>query len=207
MVDLLQTVAMPVDVQAGALEFEGTPRVEPPEIQVTLSKSDLRRLPKPHRVIVQVEGLFAGEPKGRPLRKPSVPLTPRLGDVELQLEPDTVTVYATLREQNKVATIKAVPILVAASFDVFSRFRIETRDGTTLVTRAITVRGAPAAVDRLLAGGRIIGRIVLTGDLVAHAGEDLEMEPIFELPPDVELDSPAAPVEFRLVPIDKPSAD
>ena len=129
----------------------------------------------------------------------------RVGDVEVALEPDTVTVFATLREQIKTGTVAAVPIVVGGSVDIFNRYRVDTREGTTLITRAITVRGPPAVVDRLVNKDiRVTGLIFLTGELAARADEFRELVPTFDLPEGVKLAGPVRPVEFRLVPIEAP---
>ena len=200
-VDHLATVTMPVQVVGGGLEYEVVPTVEPAEVEVTIAERSLAELgPTTRRVFLEVAGLLSHKPKGEALEIPGVPLTPKVGEVDVRLEPNTVTVFATLREQSKTATIAAVPVHVAASFDVFSQFRIETRDGSTLITRAIAVRGPPEAVDRLVSGGtRVVGLIVVTGELAAQPGEYHELEPVFDLPPEVQLAAPVAPVEFRLV--------
>ena len=126
------------------------------------------------------------------------------GGRNVTLEPGTVTIYATLLQKTKTATIAAVPIHVAASFDLFNRFQIETRDGSTLITRAITVSGPAETVDRLTGGtARVSGVIVLTADLAAIPGEFHELAPVFDLPSRVRLTAPVAPVEFRLVPFDE----
>ncbi|MFQ5491558.1 MAG: hypothetical protein ACE5GE_12630, partial [Phycisphaerae bacterium] len=83
----------------------------------------------------------------------------------------------------------------------FNRFEVQTRDGRTLISRAITVQGPPAVVDSLVAGRTpLAGRVVLTGDLVAQSGQLVELKPVFDLPPNVRLAAPVQPVELRLVP-------
>lgn len=202
-IDHLVTTMMPVQIERGGLEYEVPPTVEPAEVEVEISELALGELePAKRRISLDVAALLRHRPKGQALEIPGVRLTPEVGGVDVRLAPNTVTVFATLRERSKTATIAAVPVHAAASFEVFSRFRIETRDGSTLITRAITVRGPPEAVDRLVAGGtRATGLIVLTGELAAVPGEYHELEPIFDLPAGVELAGPVAPVEFRLIPI------
>jgi hypothetical protein len=120
----------------------------------------------------------------------------------VSLEPPTVTVRATLRKQSKTGTIMAVPITIQASVENFNRLRAETRDGRTLISRAITVQGPPALVDALVAGRTTVtGRIVVTADVAAQAGQFVELQPVFDLPPEVRLASPVAPVELRLTPL------
>ena len=202
-IDHLVTRMMPVHIERGALEYEVPPTVEPAEVEVEISELALAELgPAKRRISLDVAALLRHRPKGQALEIPGVRLPPEVDGVNVRLAPNTVTVYATLRERSKTATIAAVPVHVAASFEVFSRFRVETRDGSTLITRAITVRGPPEAVDRLVAGGtRATGLIFLTGELAALPEEYHELEPTFDLPAGVELAGPVAPVEFRLVPI------
>jgi hypothetical protein len=202
-VDHLVSTMMPVYAERGDLEYDVPPVVEPTEVEVTISQRALSALaPAERRVSLDLATLLRPKAKGEPLEIPAV-LTPRVGGTEVRLRPNTVTVFATLRAQSKTTTIAAVPVHVAASFDVLNQFRIETRDGSTLVTRAITVRGPPEAVDRLVAGEtRVTGLIRLTGDLAALPGEYHELEPVFHLPPGVRLAAPVAPVQFRLVPVE-----
>ncbi|MCH7812408.1 MAG: hypothetical protein IID40_00150 [Planctomycetes bacterium] len=201
-IDHLVTVNMPVFVQRGDLEYEVPPTVEPAEVAVTLRQAALDRIPPgQRRVVLEVEDLLGDRPRGSPLEIPGAPVLSQVDGIDVQLEPNTVTVRATLREQSTTGTIAAVPIHIAASFDDFSRFRIETRDGSTLITRAINVRGPPAAVERLVSGAaRVTGVIVLTGDVASLAGDFHELEPVFDLPAGVTLAGPVAPIEFRLVP-------
>jgi hypothetical protein len=203
LIDRRTTVTMPVQVERGNLEYEVPPTVEPRDIQVTLSELGLQRLEGQQRVLLDVEDLLRDRPKGEPQRIEGVPLPSRVGGVEVGLEPDTVTVFATLREQSKNGTIAAVPIVVGSSVDIFNRYEVETREGTTLITRAITVRGPPAVVDRLVSKDlRVTGLVYLTADLVAQADEFRELSPTFDLPPAVRLVGPVPPVVLRLVPIE-----
>ncbi|MCP4250339.1 MAG: hypothetical protein GY778_25125 [bacterium] len=201
-IDHLVTVKMPVFVQRSDLEYEVPPTVEPAEVAVTLRQAALDQIPPAERrIMLEVEDLLGDRPKGSPLEVPGAPLVSNIGGIDVRLEPSTVTVLVTLREQSTKGTIAAVPIHVAASFDDFSRFQIETRDGSTLITRAIAVRGPPATVERLVNGAaRVTGVIVLTGDVASLAGDFHKLEPVFDLPAGVTLDAPVAPVEFRLVP-------
>ena len=205
MVDHLRTVTMPVYVDRGDLDYEVAPMVEPSKVQVTISELALERLEGRGRVVLEVEELLRDRPKGDAQRIEGVPLPPRVAGVEVELEPDIVTVFATLREQSKTATVAAVPIIVGSSADIFNRYQVETRDGTTLITRAITVRGPPAVVDRLVNKDiRVTGLIYLTGDLAAQADEFRELVPTFDLPAGVKLAGPVPPVVFRLVAKDEP---
>ncbi|HUU83218.1 MAG TPA: hypothetical protein VM243_06910 [Phycisphaerae bacterium] len=205
LVDHPQTVTMPVRVERGDLDYEVPPTVEPQEVRVTISELALRSLEGRQRVVLDVEDLLRGRPEGLPQRIEGVPLPTRLGGVEVTLEPDTVTVFATLREQVKTGTVAAVPIIVGSSADVFNQYRVETRDGTTLITRAVPVRGPPAVVDRLVNKDiRLTGLIYLTRDLAARADEFRELVPTFDLPPGVRLAGPVSPVVLRLVPREEP---
>ncbi len=87
--------------------------------------------------------------------------------------------------------------------DLFNRYRVETRDGTTLITRAITVSGPPAVVDRLVSKDiRVTGLVYVSGDLAAQADEFRELTPTFDLPPGVKLAADVPPVVLRLVPVE-----
>ena len=202
LIDHETTVTMPVDVEYGDLEFQVPPRVEPAEVEVTISELTLAGLEEEQRrVVLNVEKLLRGKPAGEPLREAAPLLPQRLGQANVRIEPHSVIVFATLAEQSTTATIPAVPILVAASFDTFNKFRLQSRDGTTLITRAITVQGPPAVLDRLVAGStRVTGLIVLTSDLASEVGDAIELEPQFDLPPEVRLVERVAPVEFELLP-------
>lgn len=200
-IDHLQTVTMPVHLDGGLLECDVPPQAEPAEVAVTLPSSVLDRLAV-RRVPLAVEGLLRDKPEGEPLEIPGVPLAAKLGGAQVSIDPPTVTVRATLRKRSKTGTIMAVPITIQASVETFNRFRVETRDGRTLISRAITVQGAPAVVDALVAGRTAVtGRIVVTGDTAAQAGQFIELQPVFDLPPEVRLGSPVAPVELRLAPL------
>jgi hypothetical protein len=206
LIDHLTTVTMPVHVDRGDLEYEVPPAVEPPEVQVTISELAFEALEEDQRrVVLNVGELLRDQPRGQPLSIEGAPLPRRVGSADVRLTPDNVIVFGRLRAQSKIATIPAVPILVAASPDTFNRFRVQTRDGTMLITRAITVRGPVAAVDRLVANGTR-GLVVLTGDLVAQPGRVIELEPVFDLPREVRLEGPVEPVPFELVPIPEASA-
>ena len=47
----------------------------------------------------------------------------------------------------------------------------------------------------------VTGRIVVTADMAAQGGQFVELQPVFDLPPEVRLASPVAPVELRLTPL------
>jgi len=202
-IDHLVTVTVPVSVEPGDLQYEVPPTAEPDEVEATLSQRALEQIPpSDRRVLVNAPEVLQDKPSGVAQVIPGVPVVPRVAGVSARVVPNTVTLYATVREQSKTATIAAVPIHVATSFDVFSRFRIVTRDGSTLVTRAITVRGPPDVVDRLVSGGtRVTGLLSVSGDLAAVPAEYHELTPVFDLPPEVKLVAPVEPVEFRLVPL------
>lgn len=204
LVDRLTTVVMPVQVERGVMEFDVPPRADPAEVRVTLPESALANLAQV-QLRLAVADLFLNQPAGESLTIPGVPLPQKLGEVDIQTDPPTVTIRATLREQIKIGTIPAVPIAVQASPENFNRFEVRTRDGRTLISRAITVQGPPAVVDSLVAGRTpVTGRVVLTGDLVAQGGQFIELQPVFDLPPDVHLAAPVQPVELSLIPRSSP---
>lgn len=199
LIDRRRTVTMPVQVDPGNLQYEVPPAVEPAEVEVTIRELALAELAGQQRVVLEVESLLRDAPKGEPQELAGVRLPTRIADVAVSVEPATVKLFATLRDQTTTATIPAVPVLWAASLETFNGYRLQTRDGSTLITRAITVRGPVAVVERLVEGStRVTGVVVLTGDLVAQTGQ-FDLEPVFDLPPGVELVEPVEPVKFELV--------
>ncbi len=197
-VDHLQTVVMPLHLEGGLLQYEVPPQAEPDEVTVTMPETALAQMGN-RRVPLNVEDLFRDSPAGEPQHRSGVPLPQKVAGADVRIEPPTVSVWATLRKQSKTATIPAVPITVQASIENFNRLEIETRDGRTLVAVAITVQGPPASVDGLVDGRtQVYGRVVLTEALVAQAGDFVELQPMFDLPPDVRLAAPVPPVEVRL---------
>jgi len=206
MIDHPMTLTVPVFLERGDLEYEVPPMVDPAEVEVVISQLAYAEVADSQkRLTLDVGELLRDKPEGDPLKLEGVPLPLRMGGQDVQPVPETVTVRATLRQQIKTATIPAVPILIAGSVDIFNRYRIRTRDGTTLITRAIAVRGPVVAVDRLVSGGtRVTGAVVLTGDIAAQAGRWVELEPVFDLPAEVRVLGPVPAVEFALDPIAEP---
>jgi hypothetical protein len=197
-IDHLETVRMPVQIEH-RLDYDVAPQAEPNEVSVTIPQSQLEKLGQ-RRVVLKGDELFRDRPEGQPQEIPGVVLPTRLGGAEVRMEPATVTVRGTLRKQSKTDTIPAVPITFQGSAENLNRFEVQPREPEP-ITRAITVQGPPAVVDALVDGRRAVsGRVVLTGDLAARAGELVEVSPVFNLPPEVRLAGPVPPIELTLQP-------
>jgi hypothetical protein len=206
-VDHQRQITVPIQIEPRGITFETAPKVEPAEVQAAISERGLTQLQNagaPLRIVLDIEKELREKSKGEPLRIPGVKLPTRIGDVEIKPMPETVTLFATIKEQTSRATILAVPINLSLSLEniirYMDRYRFETRDGSTLLTRAIDVEGPADVVERLKAGSiPVTGRITITGNVFANPDEFHELRPEFDLPPGVKVAGTVAPVEVRMV--------
>ncbi|MFQ5489643.1 MAG: hypothetical protein ACE5GE_02875, partial [Phycisphaerae bacterium] len=83
-VDRLTTVAMPVHIERGVMEYDVPPRADPGEVRVTIPESVLMNMAQP-QIALQVADLFLNKPAGEALSIPGVPLPAKLGGVDIQV--------------------------------------------------------------------------------------------------------------------------
>lgn len=209
-VDHQITVAVPVWVDPGTLDYDVDPSVEPDRVQATISAELFEAIPQERRrVVLDAEKLLRNKPAGELLSFP-VPLEAKIDGVDAAVLPAQVTLRANVRQQHITDTIAAVPIHFAGSVDLWEEFRIELRDHGTLLTQPIAVRGPAELVARLVAGDlKVTGLIALNRDDAMNTGGFRVKRPTFVgLPHKVELANPAAipNVEFRLVRSESPAS-
>ncbi len=197
---------MPVQIQPGALEFDGPIVVDPAEVKVTISELDYAQLdPADRRVILEPDPHLRNSPAGVLMSK-AIPLRAVVGGYSVELDPNYVTVRFKLSEQLEEETLSAVPIKIEASLDIFNDFRVEVREPGAILTQPITIRGAAEIIERIRADEiRIRGVITLTASDKADPGQYRYLTPRFNLPEGVSLVSETEPIEFRLVPLPAPT--
>jgi hypothetical protein len=199
-----------VVVLPGTLEYEVTPVVEPGEVRVTISERAYNELdPGARRIELDPDEHLRTAERGRLLSVP-VPLTPLVSGVNVELNPDYVTLRAMLKERLQEASISAVPIKIEASLDIFNDYNVEVKDAGAILTRPVTIRGPAEMIERIKAGDiRLRGVVSLTAADKADPGRFRYQTPRFILPEGVALVTDPEPIEFRLLekpPVRSPSS-
>ena len=208
-IDRRITISVPVLVKPGNLAYDVEPIVEPDTVNATILETEYQRIAEAFpRVELDAETHLRDKTEGEPITlRNSVPLSPVVqsdaGPVNASLEPDMVTLRATLRHQQVTGTIQAVPIQFRGSWSVLSRVEIEYRDPNPAETISIKIVGPPDLVDRLISGERKTFAVIPLGAADNRGGGQFQFfRPEFDLPPGVTLAPDFAPpvIELRLVP-------
>jgi hypothetical protein len=199
-----QTVrkTVPVRVLPGGLDYDIAPTVEPDEVTILIAESGWNRIRDTADAAVTVNAaqFLAGQLEGKLIRKEIPLVDPKLGDIPVRAEPDKLTLSASLREQRKVAALKAVPVRFESQIDIFNSFSIETREKEPLLTQSIRVKGPAEVIDKLVSGEiKVLGVIQFTANDTVEGVGFRYYTPAFHLPAGVELMDEPAPVELRLV--------
>ena len=198
-VDHLRTEAMPVVVLPGTLDYEVPPVPSPATVQVSISELEYRNLDEAdRRVVLDPDEVLQTAPRGE-LQSIAVPLVSLVGGINVQLDPDFVTLRFQLSDQSKIVTVPAVPIKFEASQDIFNAFDVEVEGAGSILTQPVTVKGPPEVVDRMLSGDiKIKGVISLTAEHKLESDSHYGT-PRFDLPENVELTAEPERIEFRLI--------
>ena len=195
-------VTMPILVQPGSLNYEGPIMIEPTEVLVTISELAYESLPPNERkVLLYPDEYLRTAPRGKHITD-SVPLTKMVGDVGVQLDPDSVTLRFKLAEELREETLKSIPIKIEASLDLFNGYNVEVKGLSkgAPFTQPITIEGPSHIVGQLLAERtKIWGVITLSAEDKANPGQYRYLKPRFNLPEGVKLVGDTKPVEIRLV--------
>ena len=195
-------VAMPILVQPGSLNYEGPIMIEPTEVMVTISELAYESLsPDKRKVLLYPDEYLRTAPRGKHITD-SVPLTKMVGNVGVQLDPDSVTLRFKLAEELREESLKSIPIKIEASLDLFNGYNVEVKGlgkGAPF-TQPITIKGPSHIVGQLLAERtKIWGVITLSAEDKANPGQYRYLKPRFNLPEGVKLVGDTKPVEIRLV--------
>lgn len=128
-VDEVQTVTLPIRVDAGALQVADV-RFDPPEAQVRLRKSDLERLTTSDRfVTARLEDRLQNTASSEPVTIDRAPLERKIDGFELiGISPEAATVSLRVVAENTRSRLEAVPVQVLASPQFSEAFVIEVRD-------------------------------------------------------------------------------
>lgn len=188
-----------------SLTFDVEPQIQPPVVSVQIRESQLAVRPTGEQLQIdistEVERLLKEQPPGRSVTVP-VALDARVFGPGAKLDPETVSVTATVKAERTTAQISAVPILIAVSFPNLEKpYRPVSPDGTalTLVAPPIQVAGPTEAVARLQQGTtRAYGIIHLKQEDMEKLDTLLLMVPEYYLPPGVKLAKEPEPVQFIL---------
>ncbi len=200
-VDRLQTVEMPVVVQADTFKIIQT-TVTPATVKVRLPESQLQKLKK-QEVIAPIEALIrdqvrSGEFKpGQPIELNDVLLTPLAGADQARFFTDRVSVTAVIEHRDQGKLLRGVYVRFELSYEQWRKYDLEVKNNADLALE-INVRG-PSDVIASLTPQDVRAYVeISTSDIIKTEGW-LTRPVSFVLPPGVVLDQAAPQVQFRLV--------
>ncbi len=215
LIDRTEKHEIPVRIKPGQIQYIAPPRVEPNTVVVNILRSRFARIKdaQPH-ILVDAETHLRDQSEDVALRLP-IPLErvvhSELGNVSARdIEPDTVTLRATLRQRVKDATLQAVPIKFQLSRNLLNGYDIEFRDRNPVETLTVRISGPAEEVDRLESGERRTFAIITIGSTnILDQAEYQFFRPELNLPAGVTLaEGETLPnFELRVVPRDSGGDD
>lgn len=189
------------------LAFEDAPQLDRTVTTVRMREAKFRELTQSgRRLQIEVgpdaERLLRARPPGRTATV-AVLLDSTPFGANATLDPDVVSVTATLQADRRTVEVPTVPIKPVVSFaNLGKTYHAVGRDGTplTLETRTIKVSGPSEDIARLLRGEtRAYGFVQLKEADLDELGVLKPWRPQFLLPANIKLVSEPDPVEFMLI--------
>ncbi len=199
-------------VGAGNYEFDGPPQLDPSKVIVKVPEKQFKRLSAEQKVItIPVDRALTGEAQEGQLIQKAIPV-PKVLDGGLgviHVEPQQVTLSATLLQRIKTDRIRTVPIrAMPANLDLWDRYQLKFTEApdNKIVTRLVVVRGPTDIVTELVENAskyNIFGYININRDDVEEGKPSARIAKpvhVLNLPKGVELVEEPEPVEIELVP-------
>ncbi len=207
-VDHMVTKTAEIVARRLSLAYEVEPQLQQTSAKVRMRESEFAKLPPGQTLQIgigpELERVLKEQPPGRSATVFVTLDTSQFGP-DATVTPARVDVTATVQAERATAEIPTVPILFAVSFaNLEKQSRPVSRDGTPLplVTRTITVTGPREEVARLRRGDtRAYGIIQLKQEDFETLNVLKLVTPEYRLPKGLELAQPAAPIEFKLEPV------
>lgn len=207
-IDRIETHEIPIQVKKGQLDYTVPPRIEPSSVSIRILKSTFERIAdaQPH-LLVDAEDFLRDQSEDVALKFP-IPLEHDIYSERgifpaRSVEPDTVTLRATLRQRVAYGTLQAVPIKFQTNRNILNNFVIEFRDPNPVETLTVKITGPIETVKRLESGERKTFAIINIGSSdTLNQAEYQFFRPELNFPPGVTLaDGESLPTfEIRLVP-------
>ncbi|NOX59373.1 MAG: hypothetical protein GXP29_11025 [Planctomycetes bacterium] len=196
-----QTITMPIEVIHGSLKYTAVPIVEPSEVSVTLSETDLAKITAENRrIFLDADEHLRTAERDKMLEK-VVPLRPVVEGYNVQLDPEYVTLRAQLAAQLREETLAAVPIRIESSMEIFNAFDVEVRNAGAILTQTIAISAPIETIERIGAGEiKVYGVISISAEDKANTEKFFFVTPRFSLPPGATLVGDTEPIELRLTP-------
>lgn len=215
-VDRMIERSLPVVIRPGNLDYTVEPRADPNTVSVRLRQSVYDRIAADGpRVVLDAESYLANQRQDEPIKLSQIQL-PRAVETDREtvsvasVDPETVTLRATLRSRLETGLLQAVPIKFQSSRSILNRFDIEFRDPNPVETLSIRVVGTPDRIERLVSGQQKTFAVILLGSSDSFKEGTFQFyKPQFNLPPGVELadDQSVPSFEIRLVARARPERD
>lgn len=198
-VDEVEAVTMPVQVSTGAVQATQV-RVTPPEVLVSLRRSELEQVPAESRVVwVNLEERLAGITTQETRTFDGVLVSSRVnGFTAGRIEPEAVSVTLRIEGRQVTRRIEPVTVVLEASPQVWERFTPDIHDQNEWLLQ-LEVIGEPLAIERLRPQD-VRAFVRVTPEEAAAAAEFRTAEVTVSLPPGVSLSGPPPIVQFRMIP-------
>ncbi|MEX0655722.1 MAG: hypothetical protein WD534_08710 [Phycisphaeraceae bacterium] len=147
-VEPLETVELDVTLEVAQPELVGPrPRIEPSRVAVTVPASQRARVAE-LQAVARLDDVGALEPDQQHTVDLRVSLSEAVNLRWMRVQPETVEVTFTLREQTDTVTLTSVPIEVQVSPLLLRRYMIDVSD-EHMVLRDVVLTGPADEIDRI----------------------------------------------------------
>ena len=195
-VDRFDIHEVPIRVDAGSHLFTGEPTLDPPSATVRILQSNWQRIPMDSRhLVLDLEDDLSGKVEER-LLSFDIALPLQLAGHPISVQPESVKIKLTLREQASERQIAPVVVKFAVASELWGDYLPQLKDPTVLRLE-ITVVGSEEALERI-SPQDVLGIIDVTSDDISQTGEFRLKRPVFLLPPGIRLKTEPPLIEFRL---------